>query len=598
MAGQGEVSDEEYNKGLDALSSLISGRVRADGKNWSHAFDMMKIYLERLNLENELSKLSVIHVAGTKGKGSTCAMIESILRHCGYKTGLYTSPHLIDVRERIRINGLPVDKATFMRQLWATFQILEDKADNDSGKPAYFRFLTLLGFKIFLETQVDVAILEVGLGGRLDATNCVREPVVCGVTPLGFDHMDLLGHTLPEIAREKAGIFKSTRPAFTSPQREDAAEALREVAERVGTPLSSVRPLDEYRLGAGILVEDFKVGLSGAHQRENAALAVRLAAEWEVLSGKGGEKAKQRAAAVRRGELPAEYIAGLEAVRWPGRGQIVQDYESNVNNSSTTSEDFALSPVTSRLTFFLDGAHTAESMATCGRWFADAVEINEALSKEEEEQEEEEGRADSPHRVLVFNCMQERDPAALLQPLIATLHDRGALPAHALFVPPDSTYMKLGKVDDVPDLAWQLNLRQVYEKMQKQHQQAHIGSGGNGSSHNSSMLKNTVSKLQNGSSSNGIRAATQLPPLPSVLAAAGVPAVQDAAVGAVLPSLQHTIDWLRKCVRESPKMKMHVLVTGSLYLVGDMLRILGNGNTSINESKTSEGGGGGSGGMN
>ena len=138
-----------------------------------------------------------------------------------------------------------------MRQLWAAFKTLEDKANDDSGKPAYFRFLTLLGFKIFLETQVDVAILEVGLGGRLDATNCVREPVVCGVTPLGFDHMDLLGHTLPEIAREKAGIFKPTRPAFTSPQREDAAKALQEVAERVGTPLDSARPLDEYKIVGG-----------------------------------------------------------------------------------------------------------------------------------------------------------------------------------------------------------------------------------------------------------------------------------------------------------------------------------------------------------
>lgn len=138
MASGDDVDDEAYQKGLDALSSLISGRVRADGKNWSHAFDMMQVYLEvrtprephcpirplvktairtlsssvaasdhlqRLNLDSELSKLSVIHVAGTKGKGSTCAMIESILRKAGYKTGLYTSPHLIDVRERIRING-------------------------------------------------------------------------------------------------------------------------------------------------------------------------------------------------------------------------------------------------------------------------------------------------------------------------------------------------------------------------------------------------------------------------------------------------------------------------------------------------------------
>ena len=491
-----------------------------------------------------------------------------------------------------------------MRQLWAAFKTLEDKANDDSGKPAYFRFLTLLGFKIFLETQVDVAILEVGLGGRLDATNCVREPVVCGVTPLGFDHMDLLGHTLPEIAREKAGIFKPTRPAFTSPQREDAAKALQEVAERVGTPLDSARPLDEYKIVGGgterevnnhVLhsIEDLKVGLSGAHQRENAALAVRLAAEWEALSGKGGEKAQQRAAAVQRGELPVEYIAGLESVQWPGRGQIVEDYEI---------------PVSSRLTFFLDGAHTAESMATCGRWFADVVENTTntntstliaaaaaaaAAAKGTSEQREfsssshsvdkEKGNngverlenggvegysanEEATHRVLVFNCMQERDPTALLQPLISTLNERGALPAHALFVPPDSTYMKLGKVDEVPDLAWQLNLRQVYETMQQQQQQQQRGKAAN------------FQKVSRNSKLNGV---LRVPPLPSVLSS-GVPAVQDATVGAVLPSLQHTIDWLRKCVRESPKIKMQVLVTGSLYLVGDMLKILGNSNTSLN----------------
>jgi len=407
---------------------------------------------------------------------------------------------------------------------------------------------------------------------------------VCGVTPLGFDHMDLLGHTLPEIAREKAGIFKSSRPAFTSPQREDAAEALRNVAEKVGTPLNSVKPLSEYKLATGTLVKDLKVGLSGAHQRENAALAVRLAAEWEALAGKGGENAKQRAAAIKRGELPAEYIAGLEAVRWPGRGQIVHDYGNNVQNSSAKSDDFAVIPLSSRLTFFLDGAHTAESMATCGRWFADAIKVDEKLLKEEGKEEEKE---DSTHRVLVFNCMRERDPNALLQPLISTLHDQGALPAHALFVPSDSTYMKLGKVDEVPDLAWQLNLRQMYEKMQKQQQQIDRCGGDRGIGHRSSMLNSTVAKNRSGNN-YGIRSATRLPPLPS-FTTAGVPAVQDAAVGAVLPSLQHTIDWLRRCVRESPKIKMQVLVTGSLYLVGDMLRILGSGNTSLNESMTSNG---------
>lgn len=443
------------------------------------------------------------------------------------------------------LRSVPVDKATFLHHVWASFKMLQEKANDDAGKPAYFRFLTLLGFRIFLETQVDVAILEVGLGGRLDATNCVRNPVVCGVTPLGFDHMDLLGYTLPEIAREKAGIFKPGHPAFTAPQREDAAAALEEVAARVGTPLSSVKPFSEYKvLGSEKSVDEVQIGLAGAHQRENAALAVVLAAEWEATSGRGGAGAQERAEAVRRGELPPEYLAGLQAARWPGRGQIVQ-YPLDEEESSLDASE-------SRLTFFLDGAHTAESMATCGRWFADAVE-------------EVPERPDmQTHSVLVFNCMQERDPSALLQPLIATLSSRDALPPHALFVPPDSTYMKLGKVDETPDLAWQLNLRQVWDRMHTSTSQLSNG---------------TASSTGNGTTCLGVQGAKiksvpRLPPLPAV-AAVGVPAVQDIAAGAVLPSLQHTLEWLKRCVKETPSMRMHVLVTGSLYLVGDMLRLLG-----------------------
>ena len=477
----------------------------------------------------------------------------------------------------------PIDKSTFLRHLWSALHTLEDKAGEDGGKPAYFRFLTLLGFKIFLETQVDVAILEVGLGGRLDATNCVKTPVVCGVTPLGFDHMELLGYTLPEIAREKAGIFKPSCPAYTTVQREDAAAALQEVADRVGAPLAGVKPLNEYGLvGRKDKVggEGLEIGLAGEHQRENAALAVALAAAWEEATaaagggkgggGGGGGKALQRAAAVRRGELPAEYVAGLQAATWPGRGQIVEDpavllqqettsSSNNADSSSSSSSSSASS--SSRLTFFLDGAHTAESMATCGRWFADAVA---AVPQRPELM---------THRVLLFNCMQERDPTALLQPLISTLDARGALPQHALFVPPESHYMKLGKLDEVPELLWQLNLRHVWVKMNANLNDHHHttnslqnGGGGGGGVHQ-----------VNGSSSRSTARGGVLPRLPALPAvvAAGVPAVQDAAAGAVLPSLQHTLEWLRRCVRETPSMRMQVLVTGSLYLVGDVLRLLG-----------------------
>ena len=356
--------------------------------------------MQRLDLETDLSRLSVIHVAGTKGKGSTCAMVESILRNAGYKTGLYTSPHLVDVRERIRINGAPVEKDVFLKNLWETYDTLKEKADDDSGKPAYFRFLTLLCFKIFLAQSVDVAILEVGLGGRLDATNCIRKPVVCGVTALGFDHMGVLGYTLPEIAREKAGIFKPGCPAFTVPQREDAMETLKSVAAEKKTDLKIVPDFNDYVFGSDaedkfetsarnkenfdkngnlLRASTLELGLAGDHQRQNASLAVYLAAEWEASSNKShieGSTNLLNPDKVRSGVLPKAYVEGLRFVRWPGRSQVVLDpiitgVESNIH------------PTPSRLTYYLDGAHTAESMETCALWFS-SVAVGDT-SKDPEE---------------------------------------------------------------------------------------------------------------------------------------------------------------------------------------------------------------------
>lgn len=543
------VTDEAYQKGLDALSSLISGRTRGDGKKWSHAFEMMETYLQRLGLDAQLHKLSVIHVAGTKGKGSTCAMVESMLRQCGYKTGLYTSPHLIDVRERIRINGVPVDKGIFLKNLWDTFRILDEKTTEDCGKPAYFRFLTLLAFRIFLETKVDVAILEVGLGGRLDATNCVRTPVVCGVTALGFDHMDVLGHTLPEIAREKAGIFKPGCPAFTIPtQRQDAMQMLDSVAQSVGTPLHTVPGLDRYRCESlsstlthgqengqqapTLPQEPFTItlGLAGEHQRENASLAIRLASEWEEQTNKDVKRPQM----VKQGILPSEYARGLQSVRWPGRSQVISDAVEG-------------------LTFFLDGAHTPESMETCAEWYAGAIS-----SSGKNHVPQAESQSQPQYRVLLFNCMSERDAESLLRPLQRVLLKNNVFPHSTFFVPPESVYFKVGvnlqgnsshggnnSMDTFPDLSWQVHLRQVWKKINFE---------------------------------SGTPAPTSLhPPALSGMALPQVAALglQDVATGAVLPSIKSALHWIRSCARSlPPPFKVQVLVTGSLYLVGDTLRLL------------------------
>lgn len=181
-----------YEEAINALSSLITKHSRADKSNAGDRFDLMFDYLKMLDLEEPISKLKVIHVAGTKGKGSTCTFAESILRHCGFRTGLFTSPHLIDVRERFRLDGVEVCEEDFLAYFWWCWDRLKDKGNDAAPMPTYFQFLALLAFKIFSEQQVDVAILEVGLGGTFDATNVVQKPIVCGVTSLGYDHMEIL----------------------------------------------------------------------------------------------------------------------------------------------------------------------------------------------------------------------------------------------------------------------------------------------------------------------------------------------------------------------------------------------------------------------
>ncbi|EIE20887.1 putative folylpolyglutamate synthetase [Coccomyxa subellipsoidea C-169] len=519
-------SDQEFQDAMNALGTLISGKARGDGKTWKDAFDYMQVYLERLDLDKRLSDLNVVHVAGTKGKGSTCAMVDSILRSCGYKTGLFTSPHLWDVRERIQLNGQPVSREVFLREFWKCYKRLEDQADEMVGKAAYFRFLTLLGLQTFLAEEVDVAILEVGLGGRLDATNVIRAPFACGITPLGYDHMAVLGHTLPEIAGEKAGILKPGCPAFTVPQPADAMAVIEAKAKSVGAPLTVVPSLEEYEGGAVL-----ELGLAGQHQRSNAALAISLAAAWEAqrarqLGTSGAadaaaqaEAAERRAALVAGRQLPAEYREGLRACHWPGRAQLVEVPNEDVGDLSNGAVGAAKSP--SRLSFYLDGAHTEESMATCATWFADAVGTpgqGPAAGSN--------GAAVETQRVLLFNCLQEREPQRLLRPLTEVLRERGVPMHQALFVPADSSYSSLGPRSGALDLSWQQSIQRAWEEAVRH--------------------------------------------FPS-LAAFGAHGAQRSVVA---PSISSALDWLRTCVRERPNVRVQVLVTGSLYLVGDVLKHL------------------------
>jgi dihydrofolate synthase/folylpolyglutamate synthase len=261
------------------------------------------------------STFRAVHIAGTKGKGSTAVMIESVLRAAGYRTGLYTSPHLHTFRERIQTAGELIPEAGVIR-LVEELQTLVAQVDGVTT----FEIITCLAFAWFAERGVEWAVVEVGLGGRLDATN-VLDPEVTVITPISYDHVAILGDTLTLIAAEKAGIVKSGVPVVSAPQPDEALATIREVCDRQGAPLtlvgrdwtwqSEVADLDgqafTVRHGKHDSIE-LQLPLLGEHQLVNATTA---AAVLSVLE-QGGLR------------VPASALQdGLQAVRWPGRLEIL-----------------------------------------------------------------------------------------------------------------------------------------------------------------------------------------------------------------------------------------------------------------------------------
>ncbi|AKU89875.1 bifunctional folylpolyglutamate synthase/dihydrofolate synthase [Vulgatibacter incomptus] len=254
-------------------------------------------------------------VAGTNGKGSTCAFLASALARTGRKVGLYTSPHLVSFRERIRIDGAPISSEALeragarLRAVWPPFGDHPDAL-------TYFEAATALAFEAFAQAGVEIAVLEVGLGGRLDATN-VPGTRLCAtaITRIGFDHMEYLGTTLDAIAGEKAAIARFGVPMVVAPQPDEAMEAIRRKAETVSAPLVEVgRDAALVRAHGGLeyrgpdwALEGLTLGLAGEHQLQNAAVAVAVL----------------EAAVPRLGAGPDEAREGLAEARWPGRLEVI-----------------------------------------------------------------------------------------------------------------------------------------------------------------------------------------------------------------------------------------------------------------------------------
>ncbi len=235
-------------------------------------------------LGNPENKFKSIHVAGTNGKGSSSHMIAAILQSAGYRTGLYTSPHLKDFTERIRINGVPVSQKfviDFVNRVKPTLEMI---------KPSFFETTVAMAFEYFVEQQVDVAVIEVGLGGRLDSTNVIT-PLVSLITNISWDHMDLLGDTLPKIAAEKAGIIKPKVPTIVSERQLEVDLVFEEKAKSIGSSLTFasdkfvVKPLGdgEFEVSSDSEKSVYELDLKGDYQQKNLAGVLAVVNELKKL---------------------------------------------------------------------------------------------------------------------------------------------------------------------------------------------------------------------------------------------------------------------------------------------------------------------------
>lgn len=274
-----------YSKALEMLTS--------QGKFYINlGLERVKALLDIY--DNPQEKIKYIHVAGTNGKGSTCAMLASVLQQEGYKTGLYTSPHLVDYRERIKINSQDISQQEFAELIFDVIQT----AEKNNIHATEFEILTIAAFIFFEREKIDFGIIETGLGGRLDATNVIKNPLVSIITSIDLDHVDRLGDTVEKIAYEKAGIIKQNTPSITLKDN-NGLEVIKEKALQVNSNL--------------ILAEktgDYKTNLKGLWQKKNLSLvlkAVEVLREQDVLIS---EKALQE---------------GLKNVSWAGRFEYIKE---------------------------------------------------------------------------------------------------------------------------------------------------------------------------------------------------------------------------------------------------------------------------------
>ncbi|KAI1289881.1 Folylpolyglutamate synthase, mitochondrial [Halotydeus destructor] len=487
--------DFTYESAISALNRLQSNsaileKARRENSSKAHLHLIYtRHFLKLCDIEaKDLNDLNVIHIAGTKGKGSTGAFVESILRTYGLKTGFFSSPHLIHARERIRVGGMPLTKELFVHYFWHTHNCMTRNAafSREQGMPelpSYFMFLTVMGFNVFLKEKLDVAVVEVGIGGEYDNTNVVEKPTVVGITSLGYDHVNVLGKTLDKIAWQKAGIFKESVPAFTVHQEDEAMKVLVERSLEKNCPLYQCPPLESFSNPPTSL------GISGKVESVNASLAVQLCHAWlKRINGVDQVSplsASPNVTTASTFPLTRQFLHGLECCSWPGRYQIIEKGE---------------------VSFFFDGAHTGESLALCRDWF-------NSVSGCDENQNE-------PFRVLLFNITGQRSAKEMLAPVIGINFDA------AVF---STLNMSREKTFSSDSTNFNVNFDKELEDLES--------------------LKNTFEQMY------------------SHLHQDKVDTVKFAVLSEVMA-------WIKDKEKQLCGRPMHVLVTGSLHLVGSVMAFL------------------------
>jgi dihydrofolate synthase / folylpolyglutamate synthase len=359
-----------YAKAVKFLHTLADYERLRIVRYTSQNFDLERMRILLKKLGNPHDQFRAVHVAGTKGKGSTCAMIASMLTAAGYKVGLYSSPHLCDIRERICIDGHMINHADFGRLI----RLIEPITHKMRPMPTYFDVLTAIAFKHFEEQKVDIAVVETGLGGRLDSTN-VLKPEVTAITSISKDHMAQLGNTLAAIAQEKAGIFKKDVPAVTVVQDPEAEAVLQRVAEKVGAPFDVAGKTIEfsYRFESSRMLgphnrvclttpnskfEHLAVPLMGEHQAINCGLALSVI-----------DKLKQRGLPIS----DTKAMEGLAKTTIAGRMEIVNQTPKVI----------------------VDGAHNAASIDAMMRGIGQHIPYDSM--------------------VVIFGCCADKDVAGMLE---------------------------------------------------------------------------------------------------------------------------------------------------------------------------------------